>query len=100
MPRNLRGRLDRLARTVGAEDAAGRLVAVIAHGEAHATVRADRWAWSLVVPWSEAVEAGGLDEALAALAPDQRPLIRPQDKVVVLCHPPGSQPPRIESCGL
>jgi hypothetical protein len=55
---------------------------------------------SLVVPWSEALEAAGAEAAVAALSRDQRAVIRPQDKVVIQTYPPGSEPPRIESCGL
>src|SRR6185437_3287267 len=96
---NLRSRLDRLARSAGAEDSAGRLVAIIAHGDEHATVWSSRLAVSLVVPWSATVEAGGPDEALEALAPDQRAMVRPQDKIIIQTYPPGSEP-RIDTCGL
>jgi hypothetical protein len=97
---NLRSRVARLARAAAAGDSAGRLMAIIAHGHEYATVRADRWAMSLVVPWSEALERGGADAAVAALTAAQRDLIRPQDSTVILSYPPGSDPPRIGTCGL
>ena len=59
-----------------------------------------RWAWSLVVPWSDDIERGGLEQALAALTADQRALVRPQDKLIIQTHPPGGDPPRIDTCGL
>jgi hypothetical protein len=98
--RSLRARIERLSRHAATEDEAGRLITVIAWGDSHDTIRCSRLAVSLVVPWTEALDRGGVEEAMAALTAEQRALIRPQDKAVILPYPPGGDPPRIETCGL